>query len=61
MIEAAAELLEIFKAIIPGRTKQKVQHCATIDKLTSSLSDYQTPLRVNSQQQPPQRLDVIPK
>jgi hypothetical protein len=59
-IEAAAELLEIFKEIVPNKTKQKVQHCEAIQKLTSVLSDYNVPQRVNTQQQRPQRVAVQP-
>ena len=39
-VAAAAELLEIFKMIIPNGTKETVQHCTTIDKLTNMLLEY---------------------
>lgn len=55
-----AKLLELFKAIVPKRTKEKVQHCDTIDTLTSVISEYQTLQRVNAQGQQPQRVVAAP-
>ena len=59
-IEAAAELLELFKGIVPNKTLQKVKHCEAVKKLTSVLSEYNTPQRAITQQQRPQRVAVQP-
>ena len=60
MIIATTELLELFKVIVPKGTKEKVQYCKTINKLTNVLSEYQAPQRVNTQGHPRQRVAPIP-
>ena len=55
-----AELLEPFKVTVLIETKEHVQHCNTLDKLTNILLEYQTPQRVNAQGQQPQRAAVAP-
>ena len=58
---AATEVLDLFKAIVPRGAREKVKHCESIKKLTSVLSEYQTPLRENTQEeQRPQRVDASP-
>ena len=55
-VMAAAELLDLFKTIVPRNTNKKVQHCNVIDKLTKTESEYQTPQRVGTQTMQAQRV-----
>jgi hypothetical protein len=36
-VAVTTDLLELFKTIVPNGTKEKVQYCTTIDKLTNML------------------------
>ena len=59
-VMAAAEILDCFKTIVPKNTNKKVQHCNVIDKLTNTLSEYQTPQRVVTQTMQAQRVSMTP-
>ena len=60
MVMAAAELLDLFKAIVPKNTNEKVKHSNVIEKLTNTLLEYQAPQRVATQAAQPQRVDTAP-
>ena len=59
-VMAAAELLDLFKTIVPRNTNEKVKYCDVIEKLTNTLSECQAPQRMANQTVQPQRVATTP-
>ena len=57
---AAAKLLDLYETIVPRNVNEKVQECNVINKLTTTLLEYQTPQRAATQNAQAKRAVMAP-